>query len=113
MLEWRILWATIPDFYRFAPRPPGPGALPVFAFVSDCSNFGLSTVNYQLTGNCRIMNTCRNCARNSSRMSTCDLNDLKYLKNEHIQKTIPGVGIRLDSNLKLRLSSRHLNRSIE
>jgi hypothetical protein len=43
------------------------------------------TLNFQLltagisSRNCRTMSTCKNLARNSSRMSTCDLNGLKYL----------------------------------
>jgi hypothetical protein len=86
-----MLWAGIRHFCPLASPLRVPSALTA-ALVKICANFGLSTVNYQLSGNHRIISTYRNLARNSTRISTCDLNDLNYLKNEHIHKKQPGGG---------------------
>jgi hypothetical protein len=86
-----MLWAGIRHFCPLASPLRVPSALTA-APAKICANFGLSTVNCQLSGNYRIISTYRNLARNSIRISTCDLNDLNYLKNEHIHKNNRGEG---------------------
>jgi len=88
-----MLWAGIRRFCPLASQFRAPSPLP--ALVKICANFGLSTVNYQLSGNYRIISTYKNLARNSTRISTCDVNDLNYLKNEHIHKNNQRRGVLL------------------
>ena len=92
MVNCFMLWAGIRRFCPLASPLGVPSALTA-APAKICANFGLSAVNYQLSGNYRIISTYKNLARNSTRISTCDLNDLNYLKNEHLHKKQPGEAI--------------------
>jgi hypothetical protein len=63
---------------------------PFTLYSNRCASLQLSTANYKLGLNCRTRNTCTNRPSKSSRISTCDLKELKYLQNEQIRKIFTG-----------------------
>jgi len=50
---------------------------PLTLYSNRCASLQLSTANDKLGLNCRTMNTCTNRPSKSSRISTCDLKELK------------------------------------
>src|SRR6266446_4436660 len=89
MLSWRMsfgrpltfiarflaLEVRASSFFRSAPCRPQP-----------CLELRKGTQPSRFLTNANIMNTYKHFGRKSRRMNTCDLRDLKYLQNEHMQK---------------------------